>query len=359
MTTLKRLSDLLGTDKPDEMLKKMGAKPQTIPTVPDNTWSSYQDIKREADYRDARMVNADVWCDTCWGYGSVQETPFVVGNRPQIVRCPNPDCAAADKIERNRANLLMTKYNHLPENYGGYTFESWVGLHWRQKQGKETAEAVTKYFAHHPRTVFSMEDSIRFSFPDDKTEVIPPNFDSDKKDHWDERLRVTYATEEGEKSYTIPNSRGSGLVLSGEKGTGKTGMAVAAYNHLKTHTNLAVAYIHLPSLLDEIRDTYDKSYAGKPVWEITDPIKTADILIVDEFNTQAVRASDHSREIVQTSLITPRWNNWGKKPMLITTNCSPSDFEEMWGSLISSRVMEMCHWVNVGGLVLRRKNKPV
>lgn len=300
-------------------------------------------------------------CATCRGMGWVKLNVGV--NHPQfgkLVACTNLDCDRQAAYRRERAQKIMSDYDDMPREYAELTFESFAALHPRQRQGKELAAAAARYLAEHAQSAFWLSDVIESMSGVSGVERLEPNFDSDNAADYVERLAFFDDSGGSRERVVLPNSYGSSLVLSSpSKGVGKTGLAVAAYNAL-VERGYTCAFIHFPTLLDRVRRSYGSSYNGPGAETLLLPVRDADVLILDEFGVvEGKRASDHTLKIVQDNIITPRFNAYHSKPLVITTNHTQKTFVAQFDELAASRVFKMAHWLSVGGMTLRRFNHGV
>lgn len=289
-----------------------------------------------------------------------------MGVVPINTLCP-ANCESVRRFKVRRLQRLIRAYGDIPENYREFTMQSWAELPAVMRQGKEFAEIIIRHFIDSDQRRFSMLDvwhgeHAAAYFDLQSVELLEPDFSvepgsgGERPPEWDQR--VALETTSGE-SMILQNSAGSSVMLMGDKGMGKTGLAVAAAYTL-AQRGVAAIYVHLPTVLDNVKRTYRADYEGVPFERIIEPLHTADVLIVDEFNLPGKQASEHDVNFVQNHVITPRWNaetaSGFCKPMLITTNHTPQSFAVQWGELIASRVFEMFHPVTLGGAVLRRRN---
>jgi DNA replication protein DnaC len=77
----------------------------------------------------------------------------------------------------------------------------------------------------------------------------------------------------------------------------------------------------------------------------------AEILFLDDMHIDTnLKLSSHYREIM-TSLIRHRYDH--NMPTMITCNMEKSEFYEDWGKRLADAVMDMCHWIPIGGEKLR------
>jgi len=139
-----------------------------------------------------------------------------------------------------------------------------------------------------------------------------------------------------------------GIMLVGPVGTGKTHLAIAILQELikKGH---AGAYVTVPELLDEIRDSISSEVRGGSA-KLMQLVKTIPVLVLDDLGTE--KATEWVRERLYV-IINARYEDM--KPTIITTNCGIEELQERIGERTVSRLWEMCKGVVLEGEDRRKR----
>ena len=128
-----------------------------------------------------------------------------------------------------------------------------------------------------------------------------------------------------------------GMLLQGAAGCGKTFLAAAMANDLIDHDQ-EVRFVVVPDLLDLIRESFndDSPYREGALMQ---EVKTAPVLILDDLG-----AHNYTDWSVKTifSILNYRLNY--ELPTIITTNLGKEQIEELFGSRVYSRLLEMCRF---------------
>lgn len=170
-----------------------------------------------------------------------------------------------------------------------------------------------------------------------------------------ENARATMAAAQKFSRDIIEGNPTEGMLLMGNVGCGKTYLAASIANELAAN-DVAVKFVVVPDFLDKLRYTFgDNSPVGE--LELMEPVKTAPVLILDDLG-----AHNYTDWSIKTlfSIINYRVNY--ELPMVVTTNLSVEEIEELIGSRIYSRLIEACGFYQMRcsydiRLAQRKKNR--
>ncbi|MDO4541931.1 MAG: ATP-binding protein [Bacillota bacterium] len=166
------------------------------------------------------------------------------------------------------------------------------------------------------------------------------------------------AITEAAKRFTqevIKGTATEGMLFMGNVGCGKTYLAAAIANELVAH-DIGVKFVVVPDFLDELRATFSDNAGGDEL-ALMEQVKKVPILILDDLG-----AHNYTEWSIKTlfSIINYRVNY--ELPMVVTTNLSVEEIENLIGSRIYSRLIEACGFFQMRcsydiRLVQRRKNR--
>jgi len=330
-----------------------------------------------ADCHGARYDQHGYECTRCLGRGTEPQclickdlgsVGYIVPQGDErfgkLYPCTNPECPTTQANAVKRAERRMARYNKVPELYAAYTLETWdSGVIEAKKKGKMLARYATELFCQHIETrsgkwslgrALTHAGDADFANGDPSLDTLPNGADNPA---WYDRFRFRH-----DSTKVYRDSVGNGLVLaSAEKGTSKTGLMVAAYNRLRA-SHHAVAFIHFPTYINDLYRAIEQSKLDPEERDNSLPTRAdllnmleADVLFLDECGLE--KASDYVVSLVADLIITPRFTK--NLPLFMTTNHTAKSFLDQWGGLAAYRVFEMCHWIELSGLVIRDRNNPI
>jgi hypothetical protein len=139
-----------------------------------------------------------------------------------------------------------------------------------------------------------------------------------------------------------------GLVLWGGLGTGKTHIAAAVVNEITRQGEYAM-YMRMSDILQSLTDTWSSDEA---TGEVLRKYEEVPVLFIDDMNIESRRDGSVREHEVNYAAAIMRYRTNHRLPTLITTNWSPQQFSEKWGSWCADVVLTY-HWVEVRGRKVR------
>jgi DNA replication protein DnaC len=129
---------------------------------------------------------------------------------------------------------------------------------------------------------------------------------------------------------------GTGLWFWGDRGTGKTTLAMLA-SKAAIDAGYSVAIYSVPRLLAEIRDTYDADAGGRSYMTFYRRLASVDLLHLDDLGAE--KQTDWVLEQLY-SLVNERYEQ--ERSIIVTTNLDPGALEQQIGERTVSRIVEIC-----------------
>jgi DNA replication protein DnaC len=247
-------------------------------------------------------------CQTCDDFGLVS-VRAAIGDPLFGQAIPCPDCQMGQQT-RERKMKKAFKTAGLPPHYANMTFATFEECV-QDWQGKQLGYGAARLFS---------ETETPFTLNQAATRV---------KADW-------YRS-------TDNNARRS-IVMTGDLGTGKTGLIAAIAAEIINKTQFL--YIRVQDLIAEIQATYGSNNTEKEERLLL--LKTVPLLIADEFNLE--KYTDDRKEILENIFRNRHGNNL---PFLATTNLNLNEFRRQWGGRLSD-IIQTAHWITVSGEKLRK-----
>jgi DNA replication protein DnaC len=226
-------------------------------------------------------------------------------------------CKHCQKGQDEAARRLKIKFADLAmdESYQHYSFASFDALPREYREGKQMARAAAQVFVQRKGKPFGKAD-------------------------------IYTARKMG---YAGTDKPRMGIVYYGGYGVGKTGLAATIANEL-TFLGERVLFATVYKLMKKVQDGYGDDALRGYLYEV----QQMPFLILDECAFENVTKD---RKDILAAIIDYRNSNY--LPYVITVNLDPPKFEETWGTYTAARVNANCHWIKVGGMVLRDEAQPI
>ncbi len=269
-------------------------------------------------------------CEVCGGLGVVKAdlSHIPLNERHQhpafgkMYPCPNARCAAGAEA-RTRREEARIKSAGLPPEYGGLTFDSWERLHRDALKGKWLAAHTAKLLA----------DVGAVSLYD-----LNQSLGGQHLHHVTQKLRLPVSVDVYERREQV--------VLYGLPNMGKTGLAAAVVN-ARRQMGKPTLYIRCYDIFVEINRRKDAEEYPRSE-DVLDSFKRCPFLIVDE---AGIKGETESRLDRFEAIVRHRAAH--HLPTLLTTNYSPREFEDAWGTQTWAILNRQGWWVPVDGAPLR------
>jgi DNA replication protein DnaC len=256
-------------------------------------------------------------CSTCDDLGVV-----VVAETDPIVTIPCPGGCDAGRERQRLMYLKAMERAKIPPLYASMTFDSFnEAMKGQPEKGKLLAFAAAVMFAQGHGKAFTLRDA---------------------------------AVAQGADWFQpVPDNPSNGLMLTGDYGMGKTGLAVAAVNTLMSEGESAL-YVRVADLIDDLQSTYRRDYEGPSLEQKLYIFITVPVLVLDEFEVQNYTAD--RLELIEKII---RGRHQHGLPLLATTNIPDAQaFSNAWGQRIGD-IVATAHWVRVAGVKMRNTSRGV
>lgn len=158
----------------------------------------------------------------------------------------------------------------------------------------------------------------------------------DKWEHRPELAKLYTDCREYAKEWPARKAQGRGLVLAGLNGTGKSYLAACIKREVEKQGDVVV-FVSVPDLGGRIRATWDREKGAPIEREVYDAMIDADLLVLDDLGAEAPRPVTEEQLY---RIVDGRYRN--QRPMVVTANVSPNQFETRFGMRIADRFAEAC-----------------
>lgn len=173
--------------------------------------------------------------------------------------------------------------------------------------------------------------------------ALGPRFAQCTFENWNNRRELAIAYKicnDYAKAFRDAKLTGQGIVLMGERGTGKTHLAAAIANQLLEQLT-TVIFQPVPKLIKRIQSTYRRG-SEEQERDIIAALTTCDLLILDDVGAEKW---SENREETLYNIVDERYRQL--LPIIFTTNCSMDELEEQIGSRSYDRLLEVCRFVRM------------
>lgn len=151
-------------------------------------------------------------------------------------------------------------------------------------------------------------------------------------------------------------SKGIGIYLFGNKGTGKSHLTACMSNDL-INNYYTVLYTNFSEISKYIRGTFNK--ANETEYDFLERLSSIDFLFIDDFGTEIVTKNNQDVWLQEKvfEVINKRYNN--NKPIIFTSNYSLRELIEERGIADKTvdRINEMCEIMKLEGSSFRKHLK--
>ena len=263
-----------------------------------------------------------IQCVTCQdtGYYTL-DVHYTDARFGKMYPCDNPECAVKAKQRRAQSAAVMEQ-STWEQDYGALTFDSFAALMEKHGDwtGKRAAYAAALAFAVYDKQPFTLRQAAQYAF-----QVDMPGAD---------------------------DRASQSLVLTGDVGLGKTGLATGATNELRAQDK-NVVFIRTLDLIERVQETYREDWQGKTADQVKGFFARVDYLILDEFG---IKSYTNNRLETLEDIIRERDRRG--LPFLLTTNLTVEQVYDLWQPQIAD-IVAKAHWVEVGGVKLRHTTRKV
>lgn len=232
----------------------------------------------------------------------------------KMFRCDNPDCPTVRQMLAEQVERVMN-ISTWASTYGEWTFDTFkASMRGKQWTGKRGAFAAALGFANLLGS-FTLNEAAQLA--------------------WNQPWKGQVA-----------DRTANGVVLTGDVGLGKTGLAVAAVNELRARLQ-PVVFVRVQELIRRIQETYQDDWQGETANTRMNFYSGVPYLVIDEFGVKDF--STNRKEIMEAII---RERDRRGLPLMATTNLNRQEFVDSWGAQIGD-IVSKAHWVSVDGIKLR------
>lgn len=268
-------------------------------------------------------------CDICEGRGWYYDQP-PIRNAGELPTPPTPcTCPVGQSFQRDQMRRRYTQSN-IPAFFADASLETWGNAykHWTmdQRAGKKLAYAAA-------RALLS-DNQIS------KHELARSFTMQGEQPAWAKRALAQ------------PDVQRNSLVLYGGFGVGKSYLAYAILNDYCATGGTGTAF-RAQEILLSLKETWNRD-AESSEQQILTRFQTVPLLLVDDMNLEhndGGTPHPWQRQYMQEIM---RHRNYNRLCTIITTNLPPEEFRAHWDGWTAEAVLEMAHFIPVGGASVRQ-----
>lgn len=213
------------------------------------------------------------------------------------------------------------------ETHGDYPTENRGSMQWDCPACRTEANAVEREWRQEWNRYWRWEGS-----------GLPRRFQSRTLDNWTPRTASDASKLEAARAWIngLQNNDGTGLLLLGGVGLGKTHMAAGLITGAVLQTPMAPRYGTAADLFGSIRRCFDrKGNDQQSADEVFDDIRSADLLVIDEVGVTMPTEWERGKLF---ELIDYRYSEL--LPFVLVSNTSPSQLPRLIGERTADRLNE-------------------
>ena len=170
---------------------------------------------------------------------------------------------------------------------------------------------------------------------------IPPAFARELNDptyHDGQRLGTA-----GKAVHDWAHATVGSLMLVGTPGTGKSTLATAAYRWMIRNVNgiRSAEWVKVPTLLQSIRDSYDRKFSVPVDSDLLSRCRTCDLLLLDDLGAQSVNERNAPWVREQLYSVIDYRSDWNLRT-IFTSNLPLPALKVQLGDALTSRIVGVC-----------------
>ena len=223
-------------------------------------------------------------------------------------------------------------------NHGEYTATNMFGNHWSECPECNRLQCERNAEAHQRELQRQLEDR--------KSDILKRNMaKSGIPERFQNRTLETYIATTKEQQYALSFAKdfaasfagektGQGAIFCGERGTGKTHIAIGVSSAIMRQYSRSAIFITVQRLIRSVRDTWSRE-SEKTESEVIRFFTEPDLLVLDEVGVQS--GSENEKQIL-FDLLNERYQQ--RKSTIVLTNLTANECVAFLGERIVDRFRE-------------------